>query len=153
MIAFFDFTQLDTSVAGEQGVWVPVLHPVTKKAVPGAELLIASYDSEHAKEQRRKLQKRRARLGRPMSPEEIEEDALVIVCSIILDWRGIAWQGQELGCTLENKTMMLGRLDWLRRFADDRASETQLFLPPSPTPPSNSQSTNGDSANVPQEAS
>jgi hypothetical protein len=142
---FFDFQQLDTSDASEQGVWAPVLHPVTRQPVPGAELLIASYDSEHAKEQKRKIQKRRARTAE-ITPEDVEQDALDIVCSVVLDWRGIGWQGEELRFGPTNRKMLLTREPWLRRFVDAAAQETQRFLPPSSPTPSPSLNTSGDSA-------
>lgn len=123
----FDLASLDTVALCEQGAELELVHPGTGAPL-GVFVTVAGLDS---RTWRRAVdaqnEKRRSRRG-PATQEEALAGTVDILARCTLAWRGVAFEGEELPCTVENARMIYTRLPWLREQVDLFASNRAFFL-------------------------
>jgi hypothetical protein len=131
----FDLATLDTRVASEDGVIMPVRHPTTDDPLlsDGAPitLRVCGQDSRRYREVDREHTDRRfKRMGRggntDLSAKELELERLERVVSCTLGWENVYLDNQPLSFSQENALELYKRLPWLveqvNRFVQDRGN-------------------------------
>ncbi len=132
-----DLSTLSTKQKSEEGVVMTVEDPRTGEPLlddqgEGVTITVAGSDSKAYRTYSRKIQNKRLKNLKPgqrslnIDSEEMEEEALELMCKCTLGWSGIAWQGEALECTPQNAKMLFTELGWLREqvdiFITDRAN-------------------------------
>lgn len=136
-----DFLQLEPV---KSAVEIQLLHPVHKTLLfdeatkEPVTVSVFGADSEEYIAKRRKLvdmrqaaaAKRRSRL---VPQEQIDDDAVALLASIITSWNHIELDGAPLVCNPANVTMMLKRFKWFYDQIDEASSDRANFIKGSPT--------------------
>jgi len=127
-----DPIDLSTLVVPEDAIVMDVIHPRTKEKI--AEIDLVSQESSlpstiATRQTNRRLRVNPWALKKPVTKEEMEDEALDVLIACTKGWRGIDWDGQPLPCTPENVRMLYTRLPWLRREVGQFTGELSNFLP------------------------
>lgn len=127
----FDLTAFEgTAKAFEEGVDVPIKHPVTGEPL-GLTIRVASYQSERVRKVQRKmanaaLREQRRNPKKATTSEEIEERSREVIGAAIIDWKGFEKAGKPYPCTPENVAAVLSNPDlWFIGDQVDKAADDQ----------------------------
>lgn len=118
-----------------EGVVLPITHPITGEPLvlpdgtPVAVTVVGT-DSKEWRAREREIANRRISGGskRPITVEEIEEDALASIAAIIKSWTGIREGEKDYPCTTENKLLMLAKYPDFKRQIDGFLGKRENFL-------------------------
>ena len=128
-----DFSKIDLAAASKRGADCHIEHPVTRKRLYDDEgnpvtIRVLGIDSPE-------FRSAMARASNGISPtagdnplDTAEEAAVEMLCSMIVGWNGIQWEGAPMECTLQNKRKLLKSFRPLRAQLDAFISERANFF-------------------------
>lgn len=137
--------RFDTVTASEEGVLLELRDVQTGEVITDDDgkpitLLLAGPDSERARKAEyaatnRRIKMRGRRTDRPITVEEMQEDAFEVLIACTIAWSGFAFPGetQEPECTPQNVRQVYKRYPQIRRQAEAFRQNEANFLKPSPT--------------------
>lgn len=129
----FDMGEFDSVTKSNEGVWIPILHPITGEETTtrfcmlgyDSDEYIAWRDAQSKKSQRFFIQEMAKGKTKSKEQEDLElDDDIGLLCVLTKDWEEAYWNGEKLSFTPENLKMILTRntvvRNQLRRDVDDR---------------------------------
>jgi hypothetical protein len=124
--------KLDTTELANKGSEMIVSDPITGEPTD-AVLVLAGTDSERWKSAKLALQEKRLKASQKgkvkLSIKDMEDEALELLCQVVLDWRGIEMEeGVEYPCTPENVRTVLTTFGWLKDAVDHFVGDRQNFM-------------------------
>jgi hypothetical protein len=133
-----DLSNLDTTVACNEGAEIELKHPVTNeplamfiKVVGKHSTVFDKFVEDSANEDRRRAFKE-TRRGRQPEPKLFSEDKansieLLVACTV--GFRDIQYKGKVLEFSPANATMLYGELKWVKEQVDAAISDLENFMP------------------------
>jgi hypothetical protein len=139
--AIFDLGNFDLAKANKDGVWVPVLHPVTREPIEGMRRKIMGSDSKIYKQAQADLAKKG--LSDKTASKKLTADGYdsyiqtqhdngtYILSRCIIEWEGHVLDGNSLPCDQGTKEMILDseHWGWYRDDVDKDIHDRKNFLP------------------------
>jgi hypothetical protein len=122
-----DLSNLDTTVACNEGAEIELKHPVTNEPLA----MFIKFVEDSANEDRRRAFKE-TRRGRQPEPKLFSEDKansieLLVACTV--GFRDIQYKGKVLEFSPANATMLYGELKWVKEQVDAAISDLENFMP------------------------
>lgn len=129
-----DLGTIDTVKAANDGVEVELYHPGTNVNL-GVKIKVLGRDSTlFRKISADQNRKRIAKMSKGnqfkmtvLSPEEVENDSIMLLAACTLSWSGVVVEGQEPACTRENAADLYTRFPWIREQVDTAVGDRALF--------------------------
>lgn len=132
----FDFAQLQTADASENGRPLVIYHPLTGEKMvheDGTEVtfFLKGTDSFAYRRVTADLQRKQVVLGENVTDADRHDLEAEAFANLVVSWKGVVFDGKDLTYSFENAKKILSKSPWLRRqleaFIVDRAN----FQPPS----------------------
>jgi hypothetical protein len=109
-----------------------VIHPGTLIPIEGMGILLAGSDSDRYQSAQRRVQQARLEsavtsrdVRRASDVKDMQRDAMDVLVSVTLDWKGVVFNGERLKFTQANVRKVYTALPWLReqvdRFVNNRS--------------------------------
>lgn len=131
-----DLAALDVRKGADSGFELQLTHPVTGAALPLFVTILGADSDEYQsalREQQRRRMERMARGKRaPITPEEIDDEALNLLARITRGWRadGMLLDGKPLPAfSTAEARKLYERFPWIREKVDQAMGDRGNFLP------------------------
>lgn len=137
----FDLDSLDTTAASSKGATLFLVHPTTREPLmtPATDdaparpvsITLMGLESEKAEAFQREVQRKRLKRGaskKPITPEQLEAEAINLLAEVTLAWDGIGKGGEDLECTPANVKMIYKDRKWVRDQVDEFVGDLSNFL-------------------------
>jgi hypothetical protein len=137
----FDLDSLDTTAASGKGATLHLVHPTSREPLmtPASEesparavsITLMGLESEKAEAFQREIQRKRLKRGaskKPITPEQLEAEAINLLAELTLGWDGIGKSGADLECTPANVRMVYKERKWIRDQVDEFVGDLSNFL-------------------------
>ena len=126
-----DLSQLDTSKASEDGVWMEIENPSTGEPL-GIKIKVLGMDSKAYRDQQRKTQDRNLKKGmkglKSLKSETLENDRIELICACTVGWENVVYNGETLECTRENCRWLYKQYPWIFDQVDEYIGDRGNFL-------------------------
>lgn len=132
--AVTDLSTIDTVKDANNGVDVQLYHPGNNLDL-GITIKVLGRDSDlfrkiSAQQNRKRIEKMskggQFKLTR-LSPEEVENDAIMLLSACTMGWSNVVVDGAELEFSRENAAMLYTRFPWIKEQVDAAVGDRALF--------------------------
>jgi hypothetical protein len=132
-----DLCDLDVRKGAEAGFELQLAHPQSGTPLPIFITVLGAdsdlYQTALRTQQRRRMERLARGKRTPITPEEIEEDALALLAGITTAWRtapGVTLDGQAFPAFSQNAAKQIyQRFPWIREQVDQAMGDRANFLP------------------------